>query len=137
MSFTSGFRRQHDEILEVATEISQHLDANVLKDKHKEALGLLNTLAGKLTAHLTMEDKVLYPKLLSHSDQTVKSTAQEFIDEMGGLSSVFKSYVEKWQNSDDIKNQAESFIDETKGIFDALGQRVEKENTILYPLADQ
>jgi hemerythrin-like domain-containing protein len=137
MNFTTSFTRQHNEIIEIVTEIDQNLDNQILMEKSEETASLLNLLAGKLTAHLTMEDKVLYPKSMSNPSLEIKKTTKEFMDEMGSLSSVFKSYVAKWQDSNDIKEKADDFIIETKNLFQALGQRVEKENNILYPLADK
>lgn len=137
MGFTSNFVRQHDEIIGIVTEIDKNLDNHSLMTKSQETANLLNLLAGKLTAHLTMEDKVLYPKLLSSSNAAIKKTTKEFIDEMGGLSTVFVTYVTKWQDANSIKENSQDFITETKNLFQALGARVEKENNILYPLAEK
>lgn len=135
MGFTSSFERQHNEILEIVSGIDQNLNEEFLFENSDIALGLLNKLTGKLLAHLTMEDKVLYPKLLEHKNEKVRKVTKEFIDEMGSLSEVFKTYVTKWNHSKLIMDNPSDFIFETKTIFDALGKRVEKENTILYPLA--
>lgn len=137
MGFTASFRRQHDEILDIVQSISANLDEEIIVSKHEDTSDLLNQLAGKLLAHLTMEDKVLYPKLLGHEKAEVKNTAKDFMDEMGGLSSVFAQYVEKWKQPTDIRDNPKDFITETNGLFSALGERVDRENNVLYPLADE
>ena len=137
MGFTAGFVRQHDEILALADQIAENLHEEYLIDNHKETHDLLNKLAGKLGAHLSMEDKVLYPKLLQDEDREVKKVALGFINEMGSLNRIFGEYVDRWQDPQKIRKQPENFINETSEIFGALGTRVAKENNILYPLADK
>ena len=136
MGFTDSLQRQHDEIIDIVTETASHLEPDKLQTKSDHVANLLKKLAGKLGAHLAMEDNVLYPKLLEHDDPNVKKITQEFIGEMGDLSVVFKNYVGRWQKAQDIKEKSTDFIKETNEVFAALGTRVEKENTILYPILD-
>ena len=63
--------------------------------------------------------------------------AQRFVDEMGGIAQAFTAYNEKWKTSASIQADAIGFINETKSIYSALTRRIEKENTILYPLMDK
>ncbi len=135
MSLTNNFLRQHDEILAIAEQIASKLTVTDLQMNSNEVVAMLTQLAGRLNAHLTMEDNVLYPKLLAHPDQKIKSTAASFINEMGSLKEVFKNYTAKWMDSRNIQAEAPKFIDETTALFSALGQRIDKENNILYPMA--
>ncbi len=136
MGITDGFKRQHEEILDIATDLSALLTVEQIKNKSELARNLLAKLTGKLGAHLTMEDKVLYPRLYKQSNPTISATAKRFFDEMGGLSTTFINYSEKWSNYGAIEKHAEGFIDETQTIFQALSKRIEKENSELYKLAD-
>lgn len=137
MGFTDSFKRQHSEILENATKISNLLETETIIHHADEAINLLTALSGKLSAHLTMEDNVLYPKLYEHKHEDVRNTAKEFFDEMGGLTDVFEKYCNKWIDINAIKKQPDDFITETQGLFDALAKRIEREDNILYPMADQ
>lgn len=136
MALTKNFRRQHTEILDLAGEISDSLDPGILSSKSDVVLGLIAKLAGKLTAHLSMEDKVLYPKLYQHPDQMVQEKAKSFFDEMGGLSQVFVDYCNKWDTEEVIQNDSAMFISETQGLFAALANRIDREDNELYPMAD-
>lgn len=136
MPRTDMFRQQHESIIALAQEITWRLDPGVLGSNARDTWMLLSTLSGKLGTHLAMEDRSLYPSLLSHSDERVKHTAREFITEMGAISQAFTSYKVKWATSSAIQDAPETFVKETRQIFSALRQRVDKENKILYPLLD-
>ena len=85
MAYTNKFRAQHGELLNVVKSIVQLLDANSLRNDAKEVRHLLSVLHGKLSVHLAMEDKSLYPRLLRHHDSDIRATTQRYIDEMGSL----------------------------------------------------
>ena len=133
MSFTDKFRTQHNEILQIAKEMTAELkgeaDPAILRK-------LLSNLAGKLNFHLAMEDQALYPRLMDRKDSDTKQLAKKFMDEMGGLGKVFTTYNDKWQVSV-IRKDPAGFQSETQAVFAALTKRIARENTELYPLADK
>ncbi len=137
MSKTKSFRDQHNDLLKIASEISAHLNVDELSNDASEVRSLLSKLLGKLSVHLSMEDKVLYPKLLRHSDERVKSMAKRFIDEMGSIGQAVKAYKKKWPSALQIQKDPSDFIEQTKGIFDALVKRIERENNELYKVVDE
>ncbi len=94
-------------------------------------------LIGKLQFHLTIEDKSVYPSLLSHKDSRVTSTAQRFMNEMGGIMKTVEIYKTNWSNAKKVQENPTSFIYETKNILDALVKRIEKENNELYQMIDE
>jgi hypothetical protein len=134
MSFTDKFRAQHDEILALATTIS-----DLLKLPEPDAAALrkqLSNLAGKVGFHLAMEDQALYPRLMERKGSRVEATANKFQTEMGGLAKVFTDYNSKWQLTA-IRNDMAGFANETRKVFGALAHRITRETNELYPLADQ
>lgn len=133
MSFTDKFREQHDEILELAGQITDKLKA---KPDAAALRKLLSALAGKVNFHLAMEDKALYPRLMKQPDAKTTALAGRFASEMGGLAGVFAAYNAKWQLTA-IKTDPEGFTEETRKVFGALAHRIERENSELYPLADK
>ncbi len=136
MGATKRFRDQHDDLLMMASEISLHLKAEYLSRDANEARLLLSKLLGKLSIHLAMEDKALYPQMLEHSDDRVRSMARKFMDEMGGLGEAVNAYKAKWPSALPIQDDPDEFISQTKGIFDALANRIERENNELYEMVD-
>lgn len=137
MSATKRYREQHDDMLSIASEISAHLNVDKLSNDANEVRSLLSKLLGKLGVHLAMEDKTLYPKLLDHPDESVKSMAKRFSDEMGGIGEAINAYKNAWPHPIAIQNDPSSFIEQTKGIFDALSKRIDRENNELYKIVDQ
>ncbi len=137
MAYTKKFRAQHGELLNVVKAIVKLLDENGLRKDATEVRHLLSVLHGKLSVHLAMEDKSLYPRLLRHHDGDIRATTQRYIDEMGSLAGAFKDYIGRWPTPSAIQSDPATFIAETGGVFEALGKRVDQENNELYVLADE
>lgn len=136
MTILSTLMRQHQELLQIIIEISAGLDDNGKLTANSDAIQKsLSKLAGKLIAHLAVEDNVFYPALLSCNDQVVISTARQFIDEMSGLKQVFTQYMDKWSTAIEIQKNPGEFSKETKNVFSAIKNRMQREESILYPLA--
>ncbi|MDH4229369.1 MAG: hemerythrin domain-containing protein [Nitrospirota bacterium] len=136
MAKTDRFREQHNELLKIAGQIVPYLKESTLSKDASAVRDLLSKLMGTLKVHLSMEDKSLYPRLVSHPDKKVSKLAKDFIAEMGGIAKAVTAYAGKWNTEERIRAEAATFIAETKGLFDALGKRIERENNQLYPLLD-
>ena len=137
MTNTKIFRDHHDELLSIATKVSAFLSEEKLKESASEVRGLLSKLFAKLGIHLAMEDKALYPKLLGSSDEKIRTMAKQFMDEMGGIGEAVGNYKKKWPTHFSIEQSPNDFIKETEGLFEALGNRIEKENSQLYKMVDE
>jgi len=136
MARTDRYRQQHNELLQIATNISNELNASKLSTNASDVRRQLSTLLGKLSIHLAMEDKSFYPQLLKSTDNQTKEMANRFMKEMGGISAAVTQYSEKWKTPQTIQNDANTFIRETKSLFNALAARIKKENDQLYNLVD-
>lgn len=137
MSETQHFREQHEEMLQIASKILAQLSIDKLTKDAGEVRSLLSTLLGKLSVHLVMEDKSLYPHLLEHPDEQIKSVTAEFIDEMGNIGKLVTEYKNKWPSKSAIEKNPAGFIEETRVILNALANRIKKENNELYKLVDE
>lgn len=127
------FSDQHQELLNVAGQLAEKLDPDALAKDAWDARGLLSTLAGKLTVHLALEDRIVYPALLGSPDESVRELTQQFKTEMGGIAELFQVYVSNWPHAMAVESQPQKFIDETQAILTVLGERVENEEADLYP----
>ncbi len=136
MNFTKRYRDQHDDLQNLVNEISSRLNVDTVSNNTKEVRTLLARLFGKNSVHLAMEDKSLYPRLLDHADEHVRSLAKKFIIEMGEIGEVINSYKDQWTASSEIKNNPDAYIDHTKRILNALSIRMERENNELYKVVD-
>lgn len=136
MSYTAPYRRQHEELERVVSQIWEKLTfEQVLRDP-ESIVQLLASLADRLNVHLAMEDNALYPRLMHSANPATSETAHHFQQEMGGIRAVFTRYAEKWNSADQLMRAPTAFIAETRSLFAALERRILRENTILYPMAD-
>jgi len=128
---------QHGEILEMISEVLAQLPADRLPTYIANIRSSLAILAGKVSVHLAVEDKVLYPHLLQSANHEIKNLARSFVAEMGGIAQQFAEYRRKWADLPDIHAQAEDFIQETRTLMTALAWRIEREDERLYPLLEK
>jgi hemerythrin-like domain-containing protein len=127
----ADLKRQHDEIARVARELAVAV-ANL--GQHQPTAALRWELARLLMTHLAMEDQLFYPAMQRLPDAEARATATAFQAEMGGLSDIFNSYMTRWTD-DRVVAEWPDFCADTKTLLDALSQRIERENSQLYPLA--
>ena len=131
------FRDQHDGLLEIVALISKELTVGHLAQDAKEVRTLLSKFMGKLQIHLAMEDKSLYPSLMSHGDEKIKAMATQFSEEMGFIAEAAESYNNDWATAKLIQENPAEFIAATRGLIDVLGKRIQKENSHLYAALDK
>lgn len=133
---TNKFKEQHQDLLQVVGEIAAHIQANTVADNAPAIASNLAKLSGKIGIHLAMEDKSLYPKMIDSGNPTAAQKAQQFQGEMGGLAEAFTTYKTKWMSPSKIAEDAATFAKETQDIVKALGDRIKREESELYPLAE-
>lgn len=133
---TEMLRTQHEGLLDVAQEVSTHLDATKLRQDAYDVRTLLSKLSGKLKVHLAMEDDSLYPRLLESPDESVRTTTIRYQNEMGNISTTFHNYMAKWRTAQPIQDDPHEFIAQTHKLFSALAERIEREDNELYPMID-
>lgn len=136
MALTDSYRKQHNELLDLATKLSARLSKDEVVKSGEEIVNMLSQFASKLNMHLTMEDKALYPRLIGSNNPKAALIAKEYMTEMGGIKQVVEKYIHSWSLAKNIAADPQKFIDESKGIISALKVRIDKENNNLYPLAD-
>lgn len=134
MPYTDNFKRQHQELLGLVGELATR--TKVDPGDAKGLRTLLSALSGKLTVHLAMEDKALYPRLVQVDADNSRGMARAFQQEMGGLADSFAQFNLKWQATA-IAADPGGFAQATKALASALGKRIARENAELYPLADR
>lgn len=139
MSRTKSLRRQHDAASEIVAQISTLTEGLVAKPDRNHAYAVamaLGKLTGLLRIHFAQEDKMLYPALMASPDMDVAGVAKRFFDEMGSIGPAFGAFVQRWNSGDAILANPKGFRDDSGRLFGDLMQRIERENSILYPLAD-
>lgn len=134
MGRSDNFRRQHDKILALSSELE---GLTPVVGDPKQAQGVrkkISELLGVLQVHLSMEDEALYPRLMQSPDAHTRATAKRFQDEMGTLGKRTKELIGKWTAS--YIEREPAFWPEMKKALGALRERIDRENVELYPLND-
>ncbi len=130
----SFYHEQHAEILGMVEELRPLLNKESLQVRMvaKAARNLLCEISKKLREHLVEEDKELYPSLLTHQDDKVRTTAWGFISGQHTLRQWTEQYHKKWLKDCDFEF-SEEFIKDTNELLDLLAVRVDREERFLFP----
>lgn len=137
MGRTTNLRRQHDAAVALVEEIAGRLGGPPPSETEAYGLGMqLAKLSGLLRIHFAQEDKALYPYMAASEHPDAVATAAAFQDEMGGLGAVYADFAGKWSSGRVIAGNFDGFRNDARAVFAALADRIERENTILYPLAE-
>lgn len=136
MSNSEMLRKHHKDLVELVVELESGLALPKDDTRIQSIRSCLSRLAGLLTIHLSMEDKVMYPKLHAHPDAKVVEMSKRFSSEMEGIKGVFEGYKKKWMGPNAIESGWAEFLSDTKGLIAALRARISKEDNELYPLVD-
>lgn len=97
---------------------------------------LLRRLRNVLAVHLRLEDEHLYPALERASDRALQEMASVYRVEMGGLSSAFKNFSNRWPDATAIAANPGLFLLDWQLVRDPLLARIDLEDHSLYDLAD-
>ncbi|OPJ61020.1 hemerythrin domain-containing protein [Clostridium chromiireducens] len=125
--------REHKGIFEEIEYITNLIYKNNIESNLLDITSHINKLAGKLKIHLGSEDKFLYPRLLSSSDDKLKNLANSYINEMGDISEIFTDYKNGYNTKSKILSEGiDKFVLETKKILKSIESRITKEENGLY-----
>ena len=132
-----NLRRQHD----AAEEMAAGIVAIVASYRDDYDAVPIARLIGKLNAllrvHFAYEDSILYPLIIRSGDAEAAALASQFDVEMGALATEFEEFARRWSGPTVIAGMFELFREEATVLFAALGARIERENDLLYPLAER
>ena len=132
-----SLRQQHDAAEEMAATIMSHVAS--YRDQYDaipiaRLIGKLNFL---LRVHFAFEDTILYPPMMRSGDGQAAALAHLFACESGSLAPEFEDFVRRWSGPTAIDSMVDVFREEATRLFGALGARIERENDLLYPLAER
>lgn len=128
---TQNFRRQHDELVALVAEMTPLLSVAKITENPQKIHSLMSKFSGKLKAHLSMEDTVLYPAILN-SDHAYIAT--KYSKEMTMLKPAIETFFRKYINVKMLEEHAAEFIGELTQIVDILKKRIDAEHRELYPV---
>ncbi len=127
-------KQQHKTILNSVDEIFADIQTEIDTPETSGILDKINQLSELLEEHLLIEDEFLYPLLKSQPQEQVRDIANLFIFELGGLKEAFGKYLNRWNSANFVSGSFKEFTSETNAIMKALVNRIQKEDSQLFPL---
>lgn len=127
-------KRQHEDVVDIVAGITGLIKKDNIEQDAFDIANKISMLAGKLKIHLNTEDEYMYPSLLNSENTDLRSMAKQYIDEMGEIGKVFVAYKESYNTKTKILKDKDGFKKATEDIVKLLTERIEKENSKLYPL---
>lgn len=134
MPSVDKLKNQHSELKKIIANLSDLLHPDIIKSNSIELASMLTKFSSKMNLHLALEDKILYPNLISHSDRKISQKAKIFMKEMGNIKKEFGIYINRWRFSSNINSIPMDFINESHSIFEVLSKRIKREDEDLFPL---
>ena len=119
------------ELITEHTEITRALDkVKQLGIQSQEGRDILQAAKKGLLAHLEKEDRLLYPVLhrAASNNDSLKRTLAVFASDMDKVSGNALTFFDKYAE----KTSGLGFAKDFGGLFATLGQRIRKEENILY-----
>ena len=136
MITTDNLRRQHDAANAMSSHLCDLIDS-YRGHRYAEAITMqLSRLVGLLRIHLAQADVQIYAALAMSEDPAVVRIAFSYANEMGGLAIDLETFARHWSCSASISGRFDEFRDDAHALLLALAVRIEREDRILYPLAD-
>jgi hemerythrin-like domain-containing protein len=132
-----SLRLQHDAAEEMAAAIMSLIAG--YRDEYDaipiaRMIGRLNAL---LRVHFAFEDTILYPLMMASGDGEAAAMAYLFATETGALAPQFEDFARRFSGPTAIDSMFEPFREEAMVLLASLGARIERENDLLYPLAER
>jgi len=97
---------------------------------------LLARWVSLLRSHLASEDEWLYPTLVALGGPCAAERVRAFETDMGHLAQRLESFDRRWPSSAVIAADFDRFRDEAFALFADFDRRIEREDRILYPIAE-
>ena len=137
MPETYIYRKEHSEIIKIVEELAQFLDFDQVSEDPITIHSLFLKLSEKLSPHLLLEAKNLYPYLYIHQDNNVRINAIRFYYKHKEMMRDLEEYKIKWDKPDSVQKRPFEFIKDCNFFCEALRQRIDKENNELFPLVEK
>lgn len=132
MDLISTFRQQHDQIVQVASEISNQLDTDSLATSASEIRKTLRHFLTRLKIHNSLEESALLSSLIHHRDHMIASEASRLMGEAAALTEEVEQYRRYWLKSGVIESRPVDFIDETQSLLNVIHNRLNREDRDLW-----
>lgn len=129
-------QKQNQEISQLCDVLSVLMEKPALHDN--PFVGeLMERFKEKVWIHLVFEDNTLYASLLQHPDQLTSETVKSFHDSAKQIKHQFNTFVKHWRTIASTDEEHDELSKECREIFSMIRDRVDYENTQIFPLVKE
>lgn len=128
----ADLKDDHQSLVNLYTEISGHVE----RRDFEQASEAMNTLRHELQSHLLTENIKLYIYLVHHfeGDNANVELVKNFRRENDKIGRTAVKFLQTYSSPADIEIQVDKFSQEWAGLGEVLVQRIDREESILYPM---
>lgn len=130
------YERDHQDILAQYEQLQELMAAGISANAARVS-DLLRQINTNIRLHLVTEERFLYPVLQESDHADAAEIGERFAADMIGLYQRFTEYIANWRDPAAIEAEPEHFEQATTAIFKALGERIQREESELHPVAAQ
>lgn len=128
-------KKQNQEISDLCDVLAVVMEQPALHD-NPFVCELMSRFKEKVWMHLVFEDNTLYVALLHNENKNISQMAKAFHDSAKEIKHHFSGFVRQLCNAPATEAEHQSLITESSRIFSLIRERVEYENTKIFPLVD-
>ena len=121
------------ELRRLADELTALVDAEQLDESAVQRV--MSRLAGVLKMHVAMELEGLYPELLAHPNDEVRTMATRMVNKVQDTYKNFLSFRTTW-HSDAVHADRETFVRYARAVAKAFHDSTTREESSLYDRVD-
>lgn len=126
------FKHQHVDILSGIAALRK-LAHQGITEHAVDIAHELKALSSVVTAHLAIEDRILYPSVRNSGDPAMAQMAQSYQDDMQGIANAFINFARRWGSATILTRNPEQFRDEANVVLRDVHARMLRENREFYP----
>ena len=102
---------------------------------------LFNRYMDKVNEHISIVDRNLYSKLLTHDDHEIQKLARNFMSGSQEIKRIMSDYTRTWCPKKGAEKLAiaehDRFLKDSEEMFDLILERIQHETEKLYPLVKE
>lgn len=135
MNLILQLKKEHQQMLRILALIQMGLDGKRKDFEPGEELSEMNQI---LSAHLELEDKLLYPKFQKSDILQVRQLGESFANEMADITKRFMTFMKNYGDKETNSLIKDSKFKQTfKQIYSEVNKRVIVEENLLFPAYTQ
>lgn len=126
------FKTHHTQILDGIAKLRK-LTLEGVENRAVDLAHELKLLAGTVTQHLAIEDRILYPSLEKSGDDHIAQMSRRYEEDMKDIATSFILFAKRWSNATALTKTPEQFRAEANIVLKRVFDRMQQENREFYP----